>query len=170
MNVKFDVNLKWQDVFRFNLYQTYTGMQGILGIALPILIFVLAGMAYSKNAFFSGTLYILGGLLVLLYLPFTLFIRAKTTMKKNEVLANTLHFDVNETAIQVSQGEENGELPWDQVYKLVSVNRLILIYSSRINAYIIPEEALGDQYEDFRKLAAGKLPAYRMKLKQRGRL
>ena len=44
MEVSFDVQLQPKDLFRFNMYQTYTGMQGILSIVLGILGFVMAGM------------------------------------------------------------------------------------------------------------------------------
>ena len=86
-------------------------------------------------------------------------------MKKNEVLANPLHFSMTAKSIVVTQGEETGELPWEQVYKLISTKRQILIYSSRINAYIIPREQVADKYEALRTLAAEQLPDYRIRMR-----
>jgi hypothetical protein len=57
-------------------------------------------------------------------------------------------------------------MPWEAVYKAVSTKRQILIYSTRINAYIIPREQIGDQYDAFVELAGKMLEPYRMRLKK----
>ena len=42
MKASFDVTLSPKDLYRFNMYQTYTGFQGWSSIALGILGFVMA--------------------------------------------------------------------------------------------------------------------------------
>ena len=37
-------------------------------------------------------------------------------------------------------------------------------YSTRINAYIIPREQLGEQYKELAKIANEKLPKHRVKM------
>lgn len=37
MNTAFDIKLEAKDLFRFNMYQTYTGLQGWISIILGIL-------------------------------------------------------------------------------------------------------------------------------------
>ena len=39
-----------------------------------------------------------------------------------------------------------------------------LVYSTRINAYIIPREQLGEQYKELAKIANEKLPKHRVKM------
>ena len=48
---------------------------------------------------------------------------------------------------------------------MVSTKHLVLIYSNRINAYIIPRSQLGEQYVQLAKLAVSKLPKFRVKIK-----
>lgn len=165
MSVNFDIKLNWKDLFRFNLYQSYVGFQGVVAILMPVIIFVIAGITLSQGVYGYGLLYILGGIVVLLYLPFTLYARAKNTMKKNAVLANTLHYKVDEHSIGVEQGGETGELPWEHVYKMVSTKHLIMVYSSRVNAYLIPVEQLGEKYSALKKIAEKQLPKYRVRLR-----
>ena len=52
----------------------------------------------------------------------------------------------------MSQKEESAELPWEQIYKMVGTKSNVLVYSSRINAYIIPRAQLGDKYADLAEL------------------
>lgn len=165
MKVEFDVKLQPADLFRFNIYQTYTGIHGILSILIAVIIFVIAGITGSQGEYAYLFLYLLIGLLVLFYIPVTLWTRAKHTIKTNEVLSNTLHFVLTEQAVCVTQGEESGELPWNQVYKMIATKNQILVYSTRVNAYIIPREQVQSCYTRIRELAEKQLPKYRVKMK-----
>lgn len=169
MKVEFDVQLQPKDLYRFNMFQTYTGMSGVISIALGILAFVMAGVAAGKSDVPGSytALYALMGCVFLLYVPISLWFRAKSTLKSNAVLAGELHYEVSEVCIRVTQGEESGELPWDMVYKVVSTKRMVLIYSSRINAYIIPMEQIGENYPAFVEVATSKLEKFRLKLKKK---
>lgn len=165
MTASFDVKLQPRDLYRFNMYQTYTGLQGIVSIVLGILGFVMSGISFRNGSAAYGCLYIAVGCLFLLYIPVALWFRAKTTLKTNQVLANVLHYEVSEKQIHVSQGKETGDLDWDWVYKIIADDRQILIYTNRKNAYIIPREQIGEQYETFRAIAQNRLEKYKLKMK-----
>ena len=167
MEVSFDVQLQPKDLFRFNMYQTYTGMQGILSIVLGILGFVMAGLSIGKAEIPYTVMYVVVGLIFLFYIPVSLWFRAKQSLQTNAVLAGKLHYEVSEKGIHVVQGKETGDLPWDAVYKLVSNNHQILIYTTRVNAYVIPMEQIGDQYEGFCEVAKKVLKPFQLKLKKK---
>ena len=48
MPLKFDITLTAEDMYRFNMYQTYSGFHGWFSIAFSILIFVVAGVTRGK--------------------------------------------------------------------------------------------------------------------------
>jgi type IV secretory pathway VirB2 component (pilin) len=165
MKVSFDVQLTSKDLFRFNMYQTYTTTQGPVSIILAILVFVMAGTSIRSGAVDYGVLYIVVGIVFLAYIPLTLWTRAKQTMKKNEVLAGVLHYTVSAEGIEVSQKDDTGMLGWKEIYKMISTKSQVLIYSSRVNAYIIPREQLGNQYEDLKVIAKEQLESYRFRMR-----
>lgn len=165
MKVSFDIQLKPEDLFRFNIYQTYTTSQGPISIILAILVFVMAGVSFSNQSAGYGALYLGAGVLFLLYIPLTLWTRAKQTLKKNKVLAGILHYSVSDEGIKVSQGDDSGLLSWKEIYKVVSTKNQVLIYSNRVNAYIIPREQLGERYEELREIAKKQLEKYRFRMK-----
>lgn len=82
----------------------------------------------------------------------------------SEVLRGTLHYEVDEEGLHVSQKEESALLPWEQIYKMVATKHNVLVYSSRINAYVIPRAQLG-KATALQTQAAAHLPAYRLKMK-----
>ena len=69
MNTAFDIKLEAKDLFRFNMYQTYTGLQGWISIILGILAFVMAGITFGHAETMYTILYIGVGILFLVYVP-----------------------------------------------------------------------------------------------------
>lgn len=165
MEIEFDITLTPKDMYRFNMYQTYTGFQGWFSILISIFLFVAAGLTYGEVTVTRTFLYLLLGLLFLIYMPVTLYLRSRHNIAASEVLKHPLHFSVGEKGFTVSQKEESAKLPWEQIYKMVSTKSNVLVYSSRINAYIIPREQLGDKYAALAELGKEKLPQYRIKMK-----
>lgn len=165
MKASFDVTLSQKDLYRFNMYQTYTGFQGWTSIVLGILGFVMAGISFQNGKISYTLLYTAVGFLFLLYIPVALWFRAKEILKTNKVLASTLHYEISDKNIHVSQGKETGDMEWEAVYKIVANAKQILIYSNRKSAYIIPMEQIGDQYTAFREIAEQKLEKYKLRMK-----
>ncbi len=163
--MEFDIKLKPQDMYRFNMYQTYSGFHGIFSIIVAIVIFIVAGATHGAIDVSYTVIYIAFGIIFLFYMPVTLYLRSKHALASSEVLSRSLHYLVDDKGFTVSQGEESATLPWEQIYKMVATKSNVLVYSTRINAYIIPREQITDQYAELAKIAAEKLPKYRVKMK-----
>ena len=83
------------------------------------------------------------------------------------MLNKPLHYVVSEESVAVTQGEAHGELPWDQVFHVVETKYQILVFTTRIHAYIFPKDQLGEHYDTIRAIVSAQLPPYRAKLKKR---
>lgn len=165
MPIEFDITLTAKDMYRFNMYQMYSGFHGWFSVIISILIFVVAGVTYGDLEITYTILYVVFGILFLVYLPVSLSLRSKHSLAASEVLRNALHYSVGENGFTVSQGEASAELLWTQIYKMVATKNNVLVYSNRTNAYVIPREQLGENYRALAELAAGKLEKYRIKMK-----
>ena len=168
MLIEFDIKLKAKDVFRFNLDQTYTSFNGWSSLLFAAVLFGMAGYSIvTQNMEIQPKvfLYIFAGVLLLLYLPCTLWLRSRQSLNASPVLNNMLHYQVDTDGFTVTQGEAKGVLPWKQIYKMVATKHLVLVYSNRINAYIIPRRQLDGQYVALAKLAVSKLPKFRVRMK-----
>ena len=98
-------------------------------------------------------------------MPVTLWLRSKQTIKASPVLSGTLHYYVDKEGFTVTQGDASGVLAWKQIYKMVATKHLVLVYSGRMHAYIIPRVQLGEQYVTLAKYATEKLPKFRCRMK-----
>ena len=160
MEVTFNAKLAPKDLFQFNMYQSYTTMQGPLSIFFSILVFVMAGISFYKGSMGYGTLYICGGIIVLIYVPFTLWNRSNYVLRTNPIISDVLEYHIDEEGIDVTQGGETGTLLWDKVYKVIAIKNELLIYSNRVYAYVLPREQVGEEnYAVIKKIAESKLPA-----------
>lgn len=165
MKAEFDITLSSKDMYRFSMYHAYTGSQGIISILIAIVCFAASVFSVGSMELTYTVLYALFGVLFLGYMPFHLYLSSKQQIKRSEVLQNALHYIADDNGIHTSQNDASADLPWDAVYKIVSTKSSVFIYSSRINAYIIPRDQLGKEYETLRQLAAAHLPKYRLKMK-----
>lgn len=165
MKVTFDIKLDAKDLFRFNMMQAYRGMQGALSIILPILVFAYAVTTYGQVSIGSTLVYVGLGITFLVYVPISLWLRVNKIMKdENNAIAKTLHYEFEEEAIRVSVEEESVEFKWENIFQMKTSGPLLLVYTNRINAYILPLSQMGEKYEELSKLAHSKLEKYRIKM------
>lgn len=165
MKVEFDAQLQIKNLYQFNIYQAYKGMQGMLSIFIPLFVFVIVIMNWGKVTLETSLLNLGLGILFLLYVPVSLWFRSKKTLKQNEVLSNPLHYEFTEEQICVTQGEQRVEFKWENIYRMVTVGDLLLIYTNRMNAYVIPKAQVGDGYQTLKDMAKVQLERHRFKLK-----
>ena len=166
MKVVLDIKLDAKDLFRFNMQQAYRGMQGILSIILPILVFAYAVTSFGEVSIGSTLVYVGLGIVFLVYVPVSLWLRVNKIVKdENNALSKVLHYEFEEEVIHVSVGEESVEFKWENIFQMKSSGPLLLVYTNRINAYVLPLKQVGDRYEELSKLAYEKLEKYRIKMK-----
>ena len=96
MKLEFDVKVTEKDLYSFNIEQAYKGSQGVISLLFAVLLAAAAVLSAQKGNAEYVVLYIIVGILVLLYVPFSLKGRVKMIMKTNEVFSKPLHFEVDE--------------------------------------------------------------------------
>lgn len=165
MKIEFDVKLSAKDLYVFNIKQAYRGMQGILSIILPLLVFAYAVSTWGQVSIGSTLVYVALGILFLVYVPISLWLRVNKSIKDtSNALSKILHYTFTEEAITVSVGEESVEFQWENIFRMKKSGSQVLIYTNRINAYILPIQQVGSQFEALSQLAGKKLEKYRISI------
>lgn len=140
MKVEFDVQMTTVKMYDYMLRHTFTSFAGIIGEALGVIL--VAGFFVTYK-----WLYLAAGILCIVYQPVALFYRSKLQVSRTEAFKTPLHYVLDESGITVSSGENTDSMPWDKMYKAVSSNRSIILYTNRYNACIFPKEDMGEQKE-----------------------
>lgn len=156
--VKLTVKIEAGDLYDYMLRHSYNSPAGILGSAFGavLIIFALASQHWVVLVL---------GALMLLYLPWTLFIRSRKQILSNPSFQEPLQYVLDQTGLTISQGEEEAGMAWEDMYKAVSTSRSIILYTSRVNATIFPKRELGDQKAAVIEMISTHMPPGKVKIR-----
>lgn len=158
MEVSFDVKITPGVLYDYLLYHTYTGTTGLLG--------TIAGALLVVAYFMAGSiLYLIFGVVVLVYLPWTLFIRSKKQYLANPAFEEPLHYTFNEEGMTVSQKDTSEQIAWENLYKAVSTPKSIVLYTSPVNASIFPKKDLGERKAALIEVISTHMPPKKVKIR-----
>lgn len=157
--IEFDVHMKAGDLYDYMLRHTYNSFAGLLGSVVGALMVI--GGVYMK-----GWLMVGAGVILLCYLPWTLFLKSRQQMLANPAFKEPLHYVLNDEGIHVSQNGTEEMQAWDNIVKAVSTGRSLIVYTSRVNACIFPRRDLGDRTTQVIQVLSTHLPTSKVKIKQ----
>lgn len=87
-------------------------------------------------------------LVFLVLMPFSIWYRGTNSVTKNPIYQNTFHYMLDESGIHLELGEHAIDVDWNQVTKTMFLKSSAVIYTGKINAYLIPTEAMGDRKDE----------------------
>lgn len=157
--VELDVKIGAGDLYDYMLKHAYSSASGLLGSAFGAVFIVFA---FSTRQW----LFLIFGIVLLLYLPWTYFIKSRQQALSNPAFKQPLHYVLDENGLTVSQGEENGTIAWTDMVKAVSTSRSIILYTSRVNATILPKSQMGDKKAAVIEIISIHMPPARVKIKE----
>ena len=165
-NLKFSTKITEEDSYRYNLHHTYTSNQGILSVILFVLLIAVWILRFQQLSLVYRVMYPAVAVVFLLYIPMSLKLRVKNQMLQ-DVFQHPLTYELTETGIVISSPttDEPAELPWEYVYKISNWKEYLLVYSNRVNAYIIPMSDIEDQYADIKEFIKNHVEDYKLQLK-----
>lgn len=156
--VELTIKIEAGDLYDYMLRHSYNSASGILGSTLGAVMIVFA----------LGTgqwIFLIGGLALLLYLPWVLFIKSRQQILNNPVFKEPLHYRLDEEGLTISQGEAESKQAWADMYKAVSTGRSIILYTSRVNATIFPKRQLGDSKMAVVEMISTHMPPSKVKIR-----
>ena len=164
--IKFSVNMKVKYMYNFQMHHAYVGIQGLLGVLASIIAWVLYFNGYGKGDATKTLIIVFLGLLYTVINPVLLLYKAAKQVKLTPTFKDSLEYTLNKDGITVGQGEEEGTIPWDQVWKVYETKTSIILYFNRVVAYILPKECMGDQVDDVKQMIRENVQCKVLKLKK----
>ncbi len=167
MNLKFDVKMTAKDLYKYNLRNAYTGMQGILSILFAILVIFVFIWKFDALTLVYKLLFIALAVAFLVYIPISLYLRTKHVMANTPVFKEPLTFIFEDEQIRIESPVEvedaQGVLPWEDVYRVTKTSSQILIYTNRVSAYIIPRDQITDVEPQLIEILKAKVEDFKLR-------
>ncbi len=152
------VKIEAGDLYDYMLMHSYTSPAGLVGSAFGAILILFAIAAQQW-------IFIVLGLVMLLYLPWTLFLKSRSQSLTNPSFQEPLHYLLDEEGLTVSQGEAQEKMAWGDMYKAVSTGRSIILYTSRVNATLFPKRQLGDRRAAVVEIISTHMPPSKVKIR-----
>ncbi len=165
MEAKVEVKMTTGAMYEFLLYHTYHSLNGILSILFGIGAFALYFATRETAQPYQRTIYLVFGLIFLIYMPVSLYFRAVKQVQLNPVFKHPLTYTVNEAGLTTTQGEQTGAVEWNALVKAVETRKSILLYTTKRYSYVLPKACMGGNESSVRQLIKEKMPAGKVKIK-----
>jgi hypothetical protein len=104
----------------------------------------------------------------LFYVPVSLKLRSKRQIEASEILSKPLHYELTEEGVAVTADatDEQALLPWDRIYKAVTTRHNFLVFSNRVNAYVIPKAQVASRLPEIYDAFEAHCKDYRLHIKR----
>lgn len=158
MEIEFDVKITANVLYDYMLRHTYSSLSGIIGSVVGVLILIL----FASN---RQPICLIIGVVILLYLPWTLFIRSRQQALATPAFKKPLHYRLTDEGIEVSQDDTVEQMGWDGMVKAVSTANSIIVYTTKTNACIFPKKDLGDKKYKVIEIISTHMPAGKVKIR-----
>ena len=77
----------------------------------------------------------------------------------------SLEYEVTENGISVTQDGQSAENSWENIMKVVSTSKSLVIYITRVRAIILPKESMGEDYMAVVEIISKNVPAKKVKIR-----
>lgn len=158
--MELDVQMDAGILYDYMIYHTYHGPSGILGTLIG---FLMIGYYFGYHA---SVIYLIFGVIVMFYLPVTLFTASRRQMLATPAFKEPLHYTFTEEGIEVSQNDASEGMKWEDMRKAVSTAKSIILYTSKVNATIIPRKVCRERGADLIQIIATHMPPKKVKIRQ----
>ena len=158
MELEFDVKVNSKVLYDYMLHHTYGSFQGVLGTAVGALMIV----GYAATGYM---IWLIAGIVLLAYLPWSLFLRSKQQMLNTPAFKETLHYRMTEEGVEISQKDAKEFQKWEHMYKAASTGKSIILYTSAVNACIFPRVDLKENEVAVIEMISKHMPTNKVKIK-----
>lgn len=165
MSVKINVTMTDKRMYDFMLYHTYTHASGLIGALLGVAGLGIGIQCLLQNDVQSALMGFLVATLFLVVNPATMKQRAKAQVERNVMFQKPLEYEFSDEGIIVRQEDQEALTKWEDFEKAVSTGKSIILYVTRLRAFIFPKECMGDQYEAVMKCIHTHMPAKKVRIR-----
>lgn len=154
-----DVHVDTQALYDYFLRHVYTSFSGLLGTFIGVfmvLVYFIKG---------SSILYLICGIVIIVYLPCNLYLSAKRQALQ-ETFKNPFHYAFYENGVEVSQGEIRQMQRWEDILKAISTPKSIILYTGKNSASIFPRKDLGEHTAGLIRIISTHMKPEKVKIKE----
>lgn len=155
LKIAFDINVK--DMTDFMLYHTYSRIQGWFGFAVSVFAIGYLIVRFNELAPNRQLFLLILGLLFTVINPLMLRSKAKKQVESNPSFKVPIVYTLADEGLVVEQGDIQEVHPWENVVIVKDSKHSLIVYVSRVRAFIWPKAKYAQSYDEVVKILVNKL-------------
>ncbi len=158
MEYQFCCKVRATDLWKMAMSATYRSLAGIVNVTFTVAAFCAAFRFWNVAGSFARGLLVFGCAFFPLIQPLAILGRCAKLLEDGPKAVELL---VNDDGIRVTAGEKHEQLTWNRIRNAIRRRDSIIIFSDDVHGYVLTNQVLGDQKEDFFRYLKGKLLSFR---------
>lgn len=151
-----------KDLWGFSLYHSNRGHLGVFNVLFTLAALFLLVTRWGEFTVAYRLLLVVCAMLFPVWQPFQLYLKAGK-QAKSKAAQEPMDMTIGEDGITIRQMDQEVSVQWDQVARIEAVKGMVIVYTDRIHAYLLPDRVVGEQREALFELFKKVLPKERLK-------
>ena len=165
MKVDFDVKMTKNAMFDFMLYTSYTSLSGIVGVIFGGVTLILGIRQIIEGNYTMASTFFVFALVFLVANPLNMKAKAGAQVKSSPMFQKPIHYELTEEGVEISQDDQHTTVKWTDFQKAVSTNKSVILYVTKLRAFIFPKESLGEDYSAAVKMISTHMAPKKVKIR-----
>lgn len=137
-----DIKIGTKDMFYFFMRHNYACFSGLFGLFISFGALLLLLIRFPQYDLTAKCLLVLVALLFTVIQPLQLLLKAANQIKRTPMFWEPIRYTFRRDGLELSQKDQNGVIPWEQVMKVIDTGSYMIIYITRMRAYILPKNQM----------------------------
>lgn len=137
-----DIKIGTKDMFYFCMRHNYACFSGLFGLFISFGALLLLAVRFSQYTTGAKCLLLLVGLLFTVIQPMQLLLKSANQVKRTPMFWESIRYTFREDGLELSQKEQNGVIPWEDIRKIVDTGSYLILYITSMRAYILPKNQM----------------------------
>lgn len=158
----FHIRMTARDLWGFSMYHSNKGYLGIFNLLFTLAALWLLVTRWGEFDIPYRLLLLVCALMFTVWQPFLLYLKARK-QARGAAVKEPVDITCSEEGMVIEQNGQRQEVSWQQVASVRRMKGQLIIYMSRIHAYLLPDRVVGEQREELWNLIREAVPKERRK-------
>lgn len=159
---RFQVKLGAKEFWLFSMYHANKGATGLFGLIFTVAALFLLVTKWTEVDTSYRILLVVCALMFTVWQPGVLYLKARRQAAL-PAMQIPVELILNTEGLTVSQKEEQITVSWEQLFQVVELSNMLILYTDSIHAYLLTNAVMGEEKNGLMEMIRANMPKDRVK-------
>ncbi len=143
--MELSISIRPRDLFEFSMYNTNTGMTGVMNIILTVGPLILLAASFGWTTVMQKVLLLCITVIFAFVQPAMLYRKAQKQAAKG--FKDPFGLDFSDEKITVHYMNDTADLTWDMIWRIINLSGVYVVTTGPTRGYVVPKRELSGDAE-----------------------